>query len=263
MPLVRRVSRLCRLALPALLIAVAVTASAQINEQDRLNRCQNNRAQLVELGRQLRSSWDDEHVAKARTALISLRRLSTTMHRDESLLLRFQDPELNKNPIDVDPRYVHDDLNRTRTAFMATALSVGVACRVEDDGCPDRLIALIEKNIDTAVASSGEREAMVQEMARYRTNYMALRCDLPAQIAMMPDLAGTWYREGNTSLPASIAQNGGTLVFTNEMRPPMVSQGRFVSADEVVADQWEGGLVGIVSPDRRHIAWRNGTNWSR
>lgn len=76
-----------------------------------------------------------------------------------------------------------------------------------------------------------------------------------------PDLAGTWYREGNTGLPASIRQSGNSLVFTNERGES--SYGRFESKGVIVALDWESGLRGRLNADRTRIDWGNGTSWSR
>lgn len=74
-------------------------------------------------------------------------------------------------------------------------------------------------------------------------------------------LAGTWYREGNRTLPAFVDQNGGALVFTNERGEK--SAGHFESTYVVVADSWQGGLKGRLSADRTRIDWANGSSWSR
>ena len=76
-----------------------------------------------------------------------------------------------------------------------------------------------------------------------------------------PEIGGTWFREGDTKRPASIRQTGNSLVFTNENGNS--SQGHFESGDVVVADSWQGGLRGRLSPDRTRIDWANGSSWSR
>ena len=80
---------------------------------------------------------------------------------------------------------------------------------------------------------------------------------------VLPNIAGTWYREGDWSRPASVGQSGERLTFTNELKPPMSSRGRFLGPREVVAEDWEGGLRGTLSNDGRRISWANGSTWQR
>jgi hypothetical protein len=82
-----------------------------------------------------------------------------------------------------------------------------------------------------------------------------------------PDIAGTWYREGDRSKPATVAGSGENLTFTNEFKPPLISKGKFTSPTTVVATEWEKGLVGTLISDKsgrvNRINWGNGTSWQR
>ena len=43
----------------------------------------------------------------------------------------------------------------------------------------------------------------------------------------------------------------------------MTARGHVSGPYTVVADDWEGGLVGMITDGGRTIAWGNGTNWRR
>jgi hypothetical protein len=77
----------------------------------------------------------------------------------------------------------------------------------------------------------------------------------------VPELGGIWYREGDTSRPASIQQTGTSLVFINENGNK--SKGYFEGLNVVVADDWQGGLRGRLNSDRTRIDWANDTTWQR
>jgi hypothetical protein len=78
--------------------------------------------------------------------------------------------------------------------------------------------------------------------------------------AAAPNIAGTWFINGNQS--TQIQQNGSTLTFTNENGQS--SPGYFQSATQVVATGW-GNLAGTLVPidDGMRIAWANGTAWTQ
>ncbi len=71
-------------------------------------------------------------------------------------------------------------------------------------------------------------------------------------------LAGDWTYGGQ---PCQIVQDGEELTFINERG--MESKGHFTSETAVVATDWEGGLVGNLSKNKKKIMWRNGTVWIR
>jgi len=72
------------------------------------------------------------------------------------------------------------------------------------------------------------------------------------------DLAGTWQSNGQ---PCRIAQSGQDLLFINERGGQ--SRGRIQDKSTVVATDWEGGLVGELSSNKKIISWRNHTVWVR
>ncbi len=78
------------------------------------------------------------------------------------------------------------------------------------------------------------------------------RTGTPPAVEDVPTLSTSWSYNGSTS----IAQAGASLTFTNEMG--QTSTGRFVSATQVVADQW--GITGTLIGSGQ-IQWSNGTSW--
>ena len=66
----------------------------------------------------------------------------------------------------------------------------------------------------------------------------------------------------NAGQPCHVAQHDGNLTFVNEAGNR--SDGVLVAErSEVIALDWENGLVGILSDNDTRINWRNGTWWVR
>jgi hypothetical protein len=76
-----------------------------------------------------------------------------------------------------------------------------------------------------------------------------------------PNIAGTWYRDGDKELAVRIRQYPNSLTFTNEHED--TSTGRFVTSSVIVADEWDGGLRGQISADMSRIDWDDGSAWLR
>ncbi len=77
----------------------------------------------------------------------------------------------------------------------------------------------------------------------------------------VPNLQGTWYRDGNHSLTCSIRQNRNSLTFTNESG--QTAQGKFLGSRNVTAN-WNGTTInGTLVSNGGRINWDNGTMWSR
>lgn len=77
----------------------------------------------------------------------------------------------------------------------------------------------------------------------------------------LPNLQGTWYRDGNHSLACSIQQNKKNLSFTNESG--QTAQGSFLGPKHVTAN-WGGQTInGTLVNNAGRINWDNGTSWSR
>jgi len=77
----------------------------------------------------------------------------------------------------------------------------------------------------------------------------------------LPNLQGTWYRDGNHNLACSIQQNKKKLTFTNESGQS--AQGSFLGSKRVTAN-WAGQTInGALVNNAGRINWDNGTSWSR
>jgi len=71
-----------------------------------------------------------------------------------------------------------------------------------------------------------------------------------------PNLAGDWQYNGQA---CKIIQQGDALTFINERGDQ--SKGNFKSKTQVVATDWENGLVGTLANGDKRINWRNSTVW--
>lgn len=64
----------------------------------------------------------------------------------------------------------------------------------------------------------------------------------------------------NVGQPCHVFQAGADLTFVNEMG--WKSDGVLIAKrSEVIALDWEGGLIGHLTNDATRINWRNGTWW--
>lgn len=169
-------TRPARLTIRTLLFALAAAlaaapAAAQISEADRLQRCANNREALTRINSVFRApvAVTEEHVARMRTALVSIRRqvAEYQLELDEMRFLAAAGEPY--------PRTTY--LNELRQGIAATARAVNIVCTVMDDGCPMRIVPVLERAIDEAVARLERDRATEAEAQRYQTNLMALRCD--------------------------------------------------------------------------------------
>ena len=237
MPLLRRVSRLCRVTFPALLIAVGVSASAQINEQDRLNRCANNRARAVEIGQQLSRMWNEEQVARARNVLPKLRQ---SYQRFEFYKQSLADWKPTPGPPQVYNRdaveqFKADELRN----FLALASQIRIACPGQDDGCPSRVFALIEREMDNAITA---RPQLERQLAMFQNNLVALRCDQPNAFTAM-QASGAAPSAGAPELVLTLA--GATVVtdLTTKHQSPGPNDPSVVRY--LPSGQTFGGSVGV------------------
>ena len=77
----------------------------------------------------------------------------------------------------------------------------------------------------------------------------------------LPNLQGTWYRDGNHAKTCSIQQTRSGLTFTNEIG--QTAQGKFLGSKNVTAN-WGGTTInGTLTRNAGQINWDNGTMWSR
>lgn len=65
----------------------------------------------------------------------------------------------------------------------------------------------------------------------------------------------------NAGMPSVITQDGNYLIFVNEKGGR--SRGVLKNDAEVIALDWEGGLIGQLTEGATRINWKNGTWWVR
>ncbi|MEQ1687961.1 MAG: hypothetical protein ABL874_05265 [Sphingopyxis sp.] len=180
------------LAAPALALA-AQSASAQINEADRLERCQNNRDALARLEAARGNYASEEQSASARTALVSIRRIETEINANiANMAAIFDGPERQRLVA------ANVALNQRIIAWGA---SVNFHCPSDEPACAFTIPYRLATGIDAAVAQLPQYRQFLQQVAAHNSNLIALRCDQPANIddrtitsdaAGVPNFAGSW-----------------------------------------------------------------------
>jgi hypothetical protein len=194
MALAAAVWRKLRLLLVFVCGLLAVSASAQINEQDRLNRCANNRARITQIESQLSHTFNDEQEARARAVLVRLRSLRNQLVSIETER-HINGDNLNIGLISVE-EYSRIQSRNTQVwgalfhDFTQTAHTIGVFCYNEDSGCADRVVTGVAKLIDDSVAARPMRAALERDLAASRSNLIALHCDEPGAATTDGNLAG-------------------------------------------------------------------------
>jgi hypothetical protein len=68
----------------------------------------------------------------------------------------------------------------------------------------------------------------------------------------IPDIAGTWYQNGDSSVVCYIVQNEASLVFLSGNQ---TSNGNFKSSYEVFAKDWNANA--ILSTDHQTLSWKD------
>jgi hypothetical protein len=222
-------------------LATSTLARAQINEADRQARCANNQAVIeraeTELG-EIPGRMTSEEIARARAELYAIRTYYAKL-------------------ISVRPGTM-TDLEVTRMRELASRYGTTNANDAE---------GVISERIDAALRVRPRVMRLEAAIAQHQARKAELRCGQETQSTsaapQTPDISGTWFREGDRQRLDSVQQRGSSLTFTNELTPPMTSRGHFRDGSSVIADDWEGGLVGTLSSDGKRIDWANGTSWQR
>lgn len=226
---------------------VAEAASAQVDDADRMQRCANNHAALQPIIAQLQLTYDDEGIARARQALVALRRI-----------------DVSDSPFrgDMD---VGTALRIRNDRLQEIGRMVAVTCTELDLGCGQRMIRTVERRIDESVAALPARRVLEGQYQAYRNNMIALRCDQAANTSFT--LAGTWT--GSNGLSYEMGQSGNTIGW----RVNSISEtGRGTISGRSVAAAWNGNwgpgsATGTVSIGPGGVAnridWNNGVVFSR
>lgn len=219
------------------LAAVAAQpALAQINEADRLARCQNNREALARLQQEAQfygqyGDWSVESIARARTVM-------SAMHR-EVASVRLTEQE----------RRSYDTGYLMNIAIYAPAFQrvrqlagrYGLVCGQGDYDCLIGMPNALGREIDRALAGQQPVQIATRQMQQYRTNLIALNCDSAAAAgqtiesasAGVPNFAGTWADSDNRQFV--ISQSGADVTMT------LFIFGRQHSA----RGNWSGGMLNM------------------
>ncbi len=237
-----------------MVVAFTTPSLAQMSEADRLARCANNQARIDALQHWLdgdKTYMSDEELARARTRMMSARKIEVetvrtraTLTNDATLALWTRLQGMNRG------------LHISESSCEGVPLfgDKGIDMVIE---CAGMIRSKLSIWIDLHNGLRKHHTGIEAEIARHRANVTALQCGAAATL----NIAGTWYREGDRSKPASVSGSGAGLVFVNEFG--MRARGHVSGPNSVVADDWEGGLVGIITDGGRRIAWGNNTNWMR
>jgi hypothetical protein len=231
--------------------------SAQVDEADRLQRCENNRAGIASMEAQQLQTYNDEEISRALLAIQALRRVAEewdadVMHATAAGESSPQELQSRAQRWFV-PRY--NEIGRTAS----------VLCGVEDGDCGRRMIALIQGRIAQSVPALPARRAWDARLAAYRNNMVALRCDQAANATFT--LAGTWT--GSNGLVYDVSQAGNNIGWrVNSIAETGAGsiQGRSVTASW--NGNWgPGSSTGTVSIGPGGVAnridWHNGVVFSR
>jgi poly(beta-D-mannuronate) lyase len=105
---------------------------------------------------------------------------------------------------------------------------------------------------------SHERSAF--EANLQRTVSLAMREQFPADSSRSTAFLGVWCGQGDTSIRASIADDGLYLTLTNQNGD--TSTGIVHGANSIVAPGWQG-VIGTLTPKDAQIDWSNGSFWER
>lgn len=147
------------------LVGMTSSASAQIGEADRIARCENNRARMVEIQAAWPrgpAGWSDQQIATARLAQARLRQrwgeifvyganeLSDQQKREQALQIL--------------------------TETGNTLLPLGMSCYPLGYDCEPEFDRQLSSGLAEAERAAPRRAALLQQFNVYRTNYLALEC---------------------------------------------------------------------------------------
>jgi hypothetical protein len=210
------------------LAMIAGIADAQINEQDRLNRCQNNRDALARLQAEASTYAPDEMIARARTALTTIKALEKQIdlnNRDSLIELQYlqqlqaQRPSPQRDAEVRDQNAVLEEYTRRNIdlaeRIRLAAAPFGQTCTPGDYACARQLTTNLGRAIDATVAHQGQYPAFLRQVEIHKNNLIALNCDQAGYSSGAITLAdpygtrwsesesgwsGEWVRRGNSNV---------------------------------------------------------------
>lgn len=218
-----------------LALATAQPAFAQIDEADRLERCRNNRAALAQLETTRASYATEEQIARARTAMVSIRRLQAEFEKNRAEANSFvpylgpsqenAGGETQKEKFDYKAHWdrLIDANVKIGEQIRQIGISVNFGCGKGDFGCQYYMPQRLAKGIDAAVAQQPQRQQFLQQVESYRSNLAVLGCDGAGQqnfggttgpVSAFPDMAGLWRGGNGGGSTYSFSQNGADVSWT-------------------------------------------------
>ncbi len=267
----------------ALALFAAQPALAQIDEADRIARCRNNQAALAQLEATRGSYATDEQIARARTALVAMRRLESQMNANtediESLSHLIADRTINNpNSRELVEMKAEVAERAAQNAALGERLRlagnwVNFNCAREDAGCQLMLPRRLAQGIDAAVAQQPRRRQFLQQVQSYRSNLVVLRCDPAGQSSGFaggfPAMAGTWRGGNGAGSVYSFSQNGAAVTWTrndNDEVGTATVTGNSISAS-YRSSYGTGSAGGTIEFDASRnpvrIRWSNGDTYVR
>jgi hypothetical protein len=222
---------------------VAQPALAQVDEADRLARCQNNRDALARLEAMRGNYAGEEQIARARTALTAIAALEARINAnfdqgnvDLRSLGRLRGlPQTPENAADIANLTARiDGYSRSNAELgeriRSAAAPFGLLCGAGDYPCARTLYQRLAQAIDASVALQPQHAALLRQIAAHRTNLSALRCDesvtatrtaqsapppLSGADARVVTIRGRYY-SSTTYRYYQIAQEGVNFTFQSE-----------------------------------------------
>lgn len=213
------------------LALMAHPVGSQVNEQDRLNRCQNNRDALARLQTELAGMWSDNHFGQARSVLRALeqrdayiQQRSLGIMRNSEEIERCKAPQYARSasgwcsPDNIETMQSNIvNLTAQNEALLAEkrqiAASIGMNCAGAQLGCDFYMTQNLREAISAAEANRPRRDQIAAQMEMHRTNLIALQCDRPANGYALADPLGTRWSESEGGWSGDWVRRGTSNVF--------------------------------------------------
>lgn len=254
---------LVRLASLVSLALVAHPVAAQINEVDRLQRCENNRDALARTQNELVmiGYMTDEQLARTRAAMRVIQAAEEGWQVLSVAAARYEVARQSQMAADALARS-RQELERIRL----TGLSVGVGCMDVTYICVWRIPGVVAGMIATAEAARDRGPPLLRQIEAHRNNLIALRCD-QARGPDVADISGAWRGADGTTY--AITQSGNQFSWTRsgtDERASGTISGSSMSAQWAGRGGSGGGSASIqfgANGVPVQIRWSNGNVFTR
>jgi hypothetical protein len=258
----------------------AQPAMAQINEADRLARCQNNSEAFTRLRASLGPIWSDQRVAEARAALREMESLDARIAANSSTQTRIQEQAAagtrNREEANTTLAMLSGYMGEMLRQKQQLGERFGVGCSSTNTlGCDFYMVRNLRTAIEQAVTAQSQRAQIRRQLEMHRTNLIALRCDqasVPvtagAVIGEAGILNGPWRDSFDNSI-ISISHNGREV--SARRSDGFTYRSRFDGGDRIILTWTQNGSpgsqTGRISYDGNGravlIEFGGGTSWVR